>query len=140
MLVNNVIRSIMQAIITERDKLKARPNVLKANAQVTIDWRPLGTRIAAAPGAQPIAVLELPAQLTPSERDASQKAVSPDYLKEQGLREGTHGEIVNERGRMVFDVGFARAIRKMLGHIGPARRSGELDLEYDETIETTQHK
>jgi hypothetical protein len=36
------IRSIMQAIIAERDKLKAQLNVLKANAQVTVDRRPTG--------------------------------------------------------------------------------------------------
>jgi hypothetical protein len=36
------IRSIMQAIIAERDKLKAQLNVLKANTQVTVDRRPLG--------------------------------------------------------------------------------------------------
>lgn len=53
------------------------------------------------------------AKLTPSEREALQKAVSAEYLEERGLREGSHGEIVNERGRTVFEVGFARAIRKI---------------------------
>lgn len=132
------IRSIMQATIAERDKLKAQLNVLKANTRVTVDRRPLGATIVAASGSQPVVVLELPAQLTPSEREALQKAVSPDYLKEQGLREGSHGEIVNERGRIVFDVGFARAIRKLLGATAPARKSNEPSLENDETTETTQ--
>lgn len=107
------IRSIMQAIIAERDKLKAQLNVLKANTQVTVDRRPLGATITAAPGAQPVTVLAMAAKLTPSEREALQKAVSAEYLEERGLREGSHGEIVNERGRTVFEVGFARAIRKM---------------------------
>lgn len=109
------IRSIMQAIIAERDKLKAQLNVLKANTQVTVDRRPLGATVSSAPGAQPVAVLSLSAQLTPSEREALQKAVSAAYLEERGLKEGSHGEIVNERGRTVFEVGFARAIRKVLG-------------------------
>ncbi|KWR90686.1 gamma-mobile-trio protein GmtX [Cupriavidus sp. IDO] len=108
------IRSIMQAIIAERDKLKAQLNVLKANTQVTVDRRPLGATIAAAPGTQPVTVLAPSAQLTPSEREALQNAVSADYLENQGLREGSHGEIVNARGRTVFEVGFARAIRKVL--------------------------
>ncbi|WP_434034735.1 gamma-mobile-trio protein GmtX [Cupriavidus sp. a3] len=108
------IRSIMQAIIAERDKLKAQLNVLKANIQVTVDRRPLGAAIAVAPGAQPVTVLAMAAQLTPSEREALQKAVSADYLEERGFREGRHGEIVNERGRTLFEVGFARAIRKIL--------------------------
>lgn len=109
------IRSIMQAIIAERDKLKAQLNVLKANTQVTVDRRPLGATVSAAPGVPPVAVLALSAQLTPSEREALQKAVSADYLEERGFKEGSHGEIVNERGRVVFEVGFARAIRKVLG-------------------------
>ncbi len=109
------IRSIMQAIISERDKLKAQLNTLKANTQVTVDRRPLGATVSAAPGMQPVTVLALSAQLTPSEREALQKAVSADYLEERGLREGSHGEILNDRGRTVFEVGFARAIRKVLG-------------------------
>src|SRR5260370_6254993 len=101
------IRSIMQAIIAERDKRKTQLNVLKANTQVTMDRRPLGATVAAAAASQPVTVLAMTSQLTPSEREALQKAVSADYLEERGLREGSHGEIMNERGRMVFEVGFA---------------------------------
>lgn len=100
------IRSIMQAIISERDKLKTQLNVLKANTQITVDRRPLG--------AATTATSAMTAQLTPSEREALEKAVSAHYLEERGLREGSHGEIVNARGRTVFEVGFARAIRKVL--------------------------
>ena len=110
------IRCIMQTIIAERDKLKAQLNVLKANTQVTVDRRPLGATVSSAPGSHPVTVLTMAAQLTPSEREALLKAVSADYLEERGLWEGSHGEILNERGRAVFDVGFARAIRKVLGH------------------------
>jgi len=108
------IRSIMQAIIVERDKLKAQLNVLKANTRVTVDRRPHDPMTAAEPGKQLMAVLAPPAQLTPSEREALQKAVSSDYLSDRGLREGSHGEITTERGRTMFEVGFARAIRKLL--------------------------
>lgn len=55
-----------------------------------------------------------PVRLPPPEREASQRAVSTDYLEERGLKEGSHGEIANERGRIVFEVGFARAICKVL--------------------------
>jgi hypothetical protein len=109
------IRSIMQAIIAERDKLKAQLNTLKANSQITVDRRPLGATVAVDPGIHPITVLTTAVRLTPSEREALLKAVSPEYLEKCGLREGTHGEIINERGRMLLDVGFARAIRKILG-------------------------
>jgi hypothetical protein len=80
-----------------------------------VDRRPLGATIAAAPGVQPVAVLTLSSQQTPTECEALRKAVSPEYLEERGLREGSHGEIVNERGRTVLEVGFARTIRKVLG-------------------------
>ena len=109
------IRSIMQTIIAERDKLKAQLTVLKANTQVIVDRRPMGATIAGASSVQPVAVLTLAAKLTPSEREALVNAVSPEHLEKCGLREGSHGEIVNERGRTLFDVGFARAIRKILG-------------------------
>lgn len=85
------IRSIMQTIIAERDKLKAQLNILNANTHVTVDRRPLGATIAAAPGAQSVTVLVPSAQLTPSEHEALQKAVSVDYLEERGLHEGSHG-------------------------------------------------
>ncbi len=109
------IRSIMQSIIAERDKLKAQLNVLKSHTQVTVDRRPLGATVVSSPGAQPVAVVTTAAQLTPSEREALQKAVSAEYLADRGLKEGSHGEILNERGRTVFEVGFARAVRKILG-------------------------
>lgn len=108
------IRAIMQAIVAERDKLKAQLNTLKANTHVTVDRHPLGATVSAAAGA-PVAVVELVAQLTPTEREALQKAVSASFLDERGLKEGSHGEIVNERERTMFEVGFARAIRKVLG-------------------------
>lgn len=109
------IRSIMQSIIAERDKLKAQLNTLKAHTQLTVDRRPLGATVSAAPGTQPVTVLTPSAQLTPSEREALQKAISRKHLEESDLREGSHGEIINARGRVIFDVGFTRAIRKMLG-------------------------
>ena len=113
------IRSIMQAIIAERDKLKAQLNTLKANAQVTVDRRPLGATVSVAPGVQPVTVLAMAEQLTATELEALQKAVSASYLDERGFKEGSHGEIVNERGRTIFEVGFARAVRKMLGDAVP---------------------
>jgi hypothetical protein len=105
------IRSIMQTIIGERDKLRAEVNLLKASTQVVVDRRPIGVRAPGAAIALQTTTSGHTAQFTPSEREALEKAVSADYLESHGLREGSHGEIVNERGRTVFDVGFARAIR-----------------------------
>ena len=109
------LRSLMQAVVAERDKLKAQVNVLKANMQVTVDRRPLGATVASTPTGETIAVLTMAVQLTASERDALRKAIAPEFLAEQGWQEGSHGEIRNDRGRALFDVGYASAIRKVLG-------------------------
>jgi hypothetical protein len=108
------IRSIMQATIAERDKLKAQLNVLKAHTQVTVDLRPLGAEIVSNPSG-PTAVLAMAAQLTSSQREALQKAVSSEFLDDQGWSEGSRGEILNDKGRTLFEVGYTKAIRKVLG-------------------------
>jgi len=96
----------MQAVFVERDKFKAQLDTLKANTQVTVDKRP----------STPSQTLLSPiAQLTASEREALQKAVSRDYLELNGMQEGAHGEILTDRGRVLFKAGFAPAIRKLLG-------------------------
>lgn len=109
------IRSIMQAIISERDKLKAQLNVLKTQTQLTVDRRPLGATIVPTPSTYSAAVATMSEHLTPSERNALQNAISHEFLEDQGWQEGSHGEITNAKGRTLFDVGFARAIRKILG-------------------------
>ena len=96
----------MQAVFVARDKFKAQLDTLKANTQVTVDKRP----------STPSQTLLSPiAQLTASEREALQKAVSRDYLELNGMREGAHGEILTDCGRVLFKAGFAPAIRKLLG-------------------------
>jgi predicted DNA binding protein len=72
----------MQAIIAERDKLKAQLNVLKASTQVTVDRRHLGATVSTAFGTQAAVVLAASAQLTRSERKSLQEAVSAGYIKE----------------------------------------------------------
>ncbi|WP_354687538.1 gamma-mobile-trio protein GmtX [Cupriavidus necator] len=110
------IRSLMQSIIVERDKLKAQINTLKANTKVVIDRRPRGAQVVAAQGcATPLTGLTAESELTDSERQALRRAVAPQFLRDQGWRELEHGEIVNEKGRTVFDPGYATAIRKVLG-------------------------
>ena len=105
------IRSLMQAIVAERDKLRAQLNLLKANTMITVDRRPEIQATSLAYDGQVVSALP---KLTESERDALRKAVSADYLAARSLSEGSYGEIVNERGRMIFEFGFAKAIRKVL--------------------------
>jgi len=108
------IRSIMEGVIIERDKLRGANNVLRALPRGIIDKRPLGATIAFPEEASPVAVVNIAARLTDSERRALQKAIDAEFLADNGWVEGPHGEILNERGRTVFDVGFASALRKVL--------------------------
>jgi hypothetical protein len=109
------IRSIMQAVVAERDKLKAQLNIVKSQTRITVDRRPLGATVVSSPEREPVAVVTMSAQLTASERDALRKSISPQFLEQQGWQEGTHGEILNDRSRVLFEVGYARAVRKVLG-------------------------
>ena len=107
------IRSIMQATIAERDKLRAQINQLKSNSLATIDLRPSGVTMANNPTG-PMAILEIGSQLTQAEREAIQRAISPIFLEEQGWTEGDRGEIRNGK-RVIFPPGFATALRRILG-------------------------
>jgi hypothetical protein len=109
------IRRIMQAIIMERDRLKAQVNTLKAKSQVIIDERPGMMPTGKAADDTQVTVLSPSTQLTPMEREALQQAVSPEYLEVQGLTEGSHGEILDKQGRTLFDMGFTSGLRKLLG-------------------------
>ena len=109
------VRSIMQATMVERDRLRAQLNMLKSHAVVTVDRRPLGGTLVPGGDGQPVAVLTMDAQLTESERESLKEAISVPFLRDQGWREGQHGEIVTEKGRTIFNVGFTNAIRKVLG-------------------------
>ena len=108
------VRTIMEMTIIERDKLRSENNLLRQLPRAVIDKRPLGATIAYTPDSQPVAVVNIGARLTDSERIALQKAINPACLSDAGWVEGTHGEILTERGRTIFDVGFAFAIRKIL--------------------------
>jgi len=98
------IRAIVQGVIAERNKLKAQLNTLKANTTIVVDRRPMPA--AGVQGLSPV--------FTDSERKALAKAVSAEFLESQGWREVDFGEVVNAKGRTVFDPGFASAVRKLV--------------------------
>lgn len=109
------IRSLMQGIISERDRLKAQLNTLKANTHIVVDRRPTGGKVAMSPGAAPLLLLSTESQLTESEKQALSKSISAVFLSDRGWQEIAFGEIVNDKGRTIFDPGFATAIRKIIG-------------------------
>lgn len=106
------IRSIMQSIIAERDKLRSQVALLKSQTKIVVDQRPLGATIA--PSNQNVATVEVSARLTDSERLALEKAISTAFLLDQAWKAGTDGEILNDAGRVLYDPGYESGIRKIL--------------------------
>lgn len=104
-------RSLVQSVMVERDKLRHQVNTLKAHASITIDLRPKSE----APEAARVEVLAPALMLTPTERQALERAISAGLLIQEGWSEGPRGEIVAASGRRVFDSGFATGLRKLLG-------------------------
>lgn len=101
------IRMLVQSTIAERNKLKGQLSMLRAAKPIEVDRRPVAD-------SQPL-LANPAAGLTASERDALTKALSKKFLESQGWEERAHGEIVNDRGRTLFDPGFATGLRKLLG-------------------------
>ena len=48
------------------------------------------------------------------ERDALRKALSEKFLESEGWTVDKHGRIKNDKGRTIFDAGFATALRKIV--------------------------
>lgn len=107
------LRAIVGSIIAERDRLRSEVKVLKSNANVVIDKRVLPGHVSVTPEGQVIQVLG-GAGLSETEKQTLAQAISPEFLRQEGWAEGANGEIVNARGRKLFDIGFANAIRKVL--------------------------
>lgn len=108
------LRSIMQSVIVERDKLKSQLALLKSTSQIVVNQRPLGATIA--PGGEGLPIIEIGAQLTDSERNALSRALSKEFLADQGWSIGQDGEVFTTTGRTLFEPGFVTAIRKVLGN------------------------
>lgn len=108
------LRSLFGGIVAERNRLRGEVNLLKRNASVVIDCRTLPGHAHVMPEGQVMQVLSPLANLTESEVSALRKAISPEFIAQEGWREGPHGEILNAKGRRLFDVGFANAIRKLV--------------------------
>lgn len=103
-------RSLVQSVMVERDKLRDQVNTFKAHANINIDLRP---KVEALHPAR-VEVLAPTSMLTPTERQALERALSAELLAREGWSEGPRGEIVAASGRRVFDNGFATGLRKLL--------------------------
>lgn len=107
------VRALVQAGLIERDKFEAEIKLLKALTTLEIDRRPVPSPAGIS---SPIVVVESTdfLRLTESERLALERAVSPDFLAEEGWSETSSGSVKMQNGRTIFDHGFTKAIRKVL--------------------------
>lgn len=112
------IRSLVQAALIERDKLKAEVNLLKSLTHFQIDLSPKTIT----PVSTPLIEEASKPNFTASEFESLEKALSQKNLLDQGWKEGPNGEILNDRGRRVFDAGFCSAIRKAIKTAQPKQK------------------
>lgn len=107
------MRALVGYIIADRDRLRGEVKLLRSQSNVVIDRRVLPGHINITSEGQVIQVVSS-ADLSDTEKQALDRAISTNFLKQEGWSEGENGEIVNARGRKIFDIGFANAIRKVL--------------------------
>lgn len=107
------VRSVMGAVLAENKKLRGQVNLLKQHANIVIDYR---DQSGGSSGVTRFGDY-LPAdfRLTESEKEALRHAISEKLLKDEGWKEDKHGRILTSKGSPIFKIGFATAIRKILG-------------------------
>ena len=117
------LRALIGIIVAERNRLRAGINTLRSHANIVIDRRALPGEMKTTPHGQVVQALTSAEELLPLEREALAKAISTKFLDQEGWREGPDGEIRNAKGRKLFEVGFATAIRKLIS--ASVRQSGK---------------
>lgn len=114
-------RIVVQALIRERDQLKAEVNLLKSQTVVTIDRRPQALSHAkqSVPNSEMTLEIRAGVDLSVIEREALEHALSKEFWNSEGWSEEKYGRIVKHiietgRSRTIFKPGFTTAVRKIL--------------------------
>lgn len=105
------LRAIFGQIIAQKKRLEAENRILKNKAEVIVDMRPNKQSI------QANTVEVMPSMiglLLDTELDALKDATDEDSLARKGLRKTSTGAIKDSDGRILFKIGFANAIEKLL--------------------------
>lgn len=108
---NPATRAVMASVLAENRKLRSENTLLKSSANLILDLRPQ----ACATTGNAVQVLPASTELTESEIEALQHAVSKRFLDDEGWKEDDHGRILQANGRPLFKVGFTTGIRKIVG-------------------------
>ncbi|WP_218002790.1 gamma-mobile-trio protein GmtX [Paraburkholderia oxyphila] len=106
------VRAVMGCALAENRKLRGELNVLKQQANIVVDKRPLAP---ANVQQQAIQILPPSHGLTESEKEALRHAISDKLMEVEGWQQDENGRILNSKGRAIFKIGFVSAIRKILG-------------------------
>ena len=107
------VRSVMGAVLAENKKLRGEVNLLKQHAQIVIDYRDKSGDSSGA--SRTGEYLPVDVGLTESEKEALRHAISEKLLIDERWKEDKHGRILTDKGSPIFKIGFATAIRKILG-------------------------
>ena len=107
------VRAIVGSRLADNRHLTKENTVLKMNANVVIDRRPLPAAGGAGsnPGPQLLSALSA---LLPLEVDALRDAISDELMKNMGWTMDTKTGRVSRGGRAIFRAGFATAIKKIV--------------------------
>ena len=102
-----VLRTLVGERLAELRRLRGEVNTLKATANLIIDRRPKG--------ADSVTPNQRPAQLTDTEWDALRTSISSDWLRRQGWKIGSDGEILTgNANKTVLPIGFYGAVQKLI--------------------------
>ncbi|WPC68317.1 gamma-mobile-trio protein GmtX [Rhodoferax ferrireducens] len=105
------VRAVMGAVLAENKKLRGEVNLLKAKTEVVIDQRTMSTN----QSRDTIQILPAFTGLTESETQALQHAISEKFMLDEGWTQDDYGRVLNTKGRAIYKVGYATAIRKIIG-------------------------
>lgn len=110
------LRAVFGQIIRERDRFKSEAHMLKNQAQIVIDKRPIrysekspGTNVEIIPSVQSL--------LSPLEIKALEYACSDECLEKNQWDVSQLGQVKDASGDEIFPRGFMTALKKLLGGI-----------------------
>ena len=115
MIPDAAVRAVVGVILAENRKLLGEVALLKHQAQVVVDRRPVVKELRPTSAVQ---VLPLLSALLPVEIEALHQAVSKERLQLLGWEVDERNGRVTKEGRPVFPVGFMTALRKVLDACG----------------------
>lgn len=106
------VRAAMGAEMAEVRKLRRENSLLKQNAEIIIDQRPVAVDHHTSQQLESLS--HIARYLKPTEIAALVHAIGPEHFHNQGWTAHSNGKVVTESGRMIFLPGFVTAIQKLI--------------------------